>query len=193
MFSTPFTLHASRPGRGDGHWLAEHCGGGAAVGHLLGDALAQLDGLKISALGAPVAFGPTAPIGVVIKHARHRLLGQDAQVFDAGDDGHDRRFVSQWEGAPLHTPPPDEFRFGAGNFLQVSPSLRRALRRLARHRFVVVALVRRRAVMPTLSGLMAGSNSASPVCRWARQRAVSSSSGQAVGGRLRRVFGMAPR
>ena len=40
--------------------------------------------------GTVGALGPGAAVGVVVKHARHTLLGQHAQVFDGGDDGHER-------------------------------------------------------------------------------------------------------
>jgi hypothetical protein len=38
-------------------------------------------------VGAVGALGPGARVGVVVEHARHAALGDDAQVFDAGDFG----------------------------------------------------------------------------------------------------------
>ena len=87
-------LHAGQAHRGDAdrHLGVDthHLGRGAAVLHVHRDTLAQLDLLEIAGVGAVGALGPAARIGVVVEHARHALLGQLAQVFDGGDDGHGR-------------------------------------------------------------------------------------------------------
>ena len=67
-----------------------HCG--AAVLHVHGDALAQLDGLEVALVGAVGGLRPGAGIRVVVEHARDALFGQDAEVFDAGDDRHGAGF-----------------------------------------------------------------------------------------------------
>ena len=46
----------------------------AAVFHVHGHALAQLDLLEVAAVGAVGAFGPAAAVGVVVEHARHALF-----------------------------------------------------------------------------------------------------------------------
>jgi len=56
-----------------------------AVRHIDGDALAQADALEIGLVGAVGAFRPGAGVGIVVEHPRHPLLGEHAQVFDAGD------------------------------------------------------------------------------------------------------------
>ena len=72
---------------GHGHVLADHGGAGAAALHVHGHALAQLDALKVAFVGTVGALGVRTRIGVVIKHARHTALGNDTQVFNAGDFG----------------------------------------------------------------------------------------------------------
>jgi len=79
-----------------GHRLAHHGAGGAAAFHVHGHALAQLDFLKVALVRTVGAFGPAARVGVVVKHARHALFGQNPQVFDGGDHGHS---VSPQDGA----------------------------------------------------------------------------------------------
>ena len=85
--------HAGQTGGCDGHRhghiLPDQGAGGAAVLDVDGDALAQLDALKVVAVGAVGGLGPRAGVDVVIEHARHTLLGKPAQVVDVGDDGHD--------------------------------------------------------------------------------------------------------
>ena len=108
-----------------------------AVVHVDRDALAQLDALEVALVGAVGALGPRAGVGVVVEHARHALLGEHAQVFDVGDDGHGRRAA----------------RGGA-------PMLRRVVEerqavitgRLARRRRRVGSSVRRRAARPDRRG-----------------------------------------
>ena len=44
--------------------------------------------VEVALVGAVGGLRPGAGIGVVVEHARHALLGELSQVFDAGDDGH---------------------------------------------------------------------------------------------------------
>ena len=43
---------------------------------------------EVALVGAVGALGPRAGVGVVVEHARHALLREQAQVFDVGDDRH---------------------------------------------------------------------------------------------------------
>ena len=85
-------LHAGQAHGRDSHRHldlgAGHGGGCGAVFHVDGHALAQLDLLEVLLIGAVGAFGPAARVGVVVKHARHALFGQNAQVFNIGDHSH---------------------------------------------------------------------------------------------------------
>jgi hypothetical protein len=87
-------LHAGEAGGGErdrhGDGLADHGRSQRAVGHVDGDALAQLDAGEIGLVGAVGALGPGAGIGVVVEHARHPALGQDAQILDGQGLGHGR-------------------------------------------------------------------------------------------------------
>ena len=88
-------LHARQAGRRDRDrhrgGNADHLRADVAVGHVDGDALAQLDALEVALVGAVGAFRPRAGIGVVVEHARNAPLREHAQVFDVGDDGHGRQ------------------------------------------------------------------------------------------------------
>ncbi|KAG0752279.1 hypothetical protein G6F22_021930 [Rhizopus arrhizus] len=87
-------LHAGQAGRRNRqrhHDVMAHQGGAQRPAfHVHRHALAQLDLLEVAFIGAVRAFGPGAGIGVVVEHARHALLRNGAQIFDAGD----RRKVS---------------------------------------------------------------------------------------------------
>ena len=87
-------LHAGETcgcnGHRHGHLLTNHGGGRAAALHVHSHTLAQFDFLKIALVGAVSAFCPRTAVGIVIEHARHTFLGQDAQFFDGGDHGHIR-------------------------------------------------------------------------------------------------------
>ena len=71
-------LHAGQARRRDGHRHrdvdADHRRRGAAVLHVDGHALAQLDLGEVALVGAVGALGPRAGIGIVVEHARHALL-----------------------------------------------------------------------------------------------------------------------
>ena len=86
-------LHAGQSGRGQCHRhgdrLADHGAGGAAVFHVHGHALAELDLVEVAFVVAVGALGPGAAVGIVVKHARDTFLGQTAQIFNMGNDGHD--------------------------------------------------------------------------------------------------------
>ena len=75
-----------------GHVAPHHLRAGAAAVDIDRHALAQLDALKIRRVGAVGAFGPGARVAVVVKHARHAFLVQDAQIFNGGDNGHRQAF-----------------------------------------------------------------------------------------------------
>ncbi|MOA19632.1 hypothetical protein D3C78_1400290 [compost metagenome] len=91
-------LHAGQAGgrnrQRHHHVMAHHRGAQRPAFHVHRHALAQLDLVEIAFIGAVGAFGPGAGIGVVVEHARHALLRDDSQIFDAGDrrkvSGHER-------------------------------------------------------------------------------------------------------
>ena len=84
-------LHAGQARRRNrhrhGHVLPHHGGAGGTAFHVHRHALAQLDALEVRLVGAVGALGVRARIGIVVEHARHAALGDDAQVFDTGDFG----------------------------------------------------------------------------------------------------------
>ena len=86
-------LHAGEPCGGQchrhRHVLADHRVFQRAVFHVDRHALAELDLLESGFVGAVGGFRPGAGVRVVVEHARHATLGNDSEIFDAGNDrGH---------------------------------------------------------------------------------------------------------
>ena len=89
-------LHPAKPDRRQRQRqrdrLAEDRGVRAAIGHVDENALAQLDGLEIGAVGVERLLGVGAAFGIFEERARHPAAGGLPQVLDAGHGFHGWQF-----------------------------------------------------------------------------------------------------